>query len=88
MHSRLKNMENKKFKSREGEYFDGCSFHTHITDKKKTAFPGEETIVIYFKDGLIHNDINEAAVIFEDGLEEIWQNGVFIGIKEKPFNKR
>ena len=88
MPSRVKDMENKVFKDRDGELLDGCIFKDYPNDSGKTAFPGEETVVYYFKDGLIHNRPDEAAVIFEDGLEEIWDHGKFVGIKEKPFRFR
>jgi hypothetical protein len=82
MNPRDPKLAKKIFKDDNGRPFEGTICYT-IPDK--SLFIGFDTLIMQYKHGRIHGS---PAIQYPDGLEEIWEEGEFVGILHPPYKER
>ena len=80
MEPREPDLIDKVFKDDDGEPLNGQYFLSVRNEKER--FSTHTTEYNYYN-GKIHG---EQAIIYPDGLEETWENGVFIKINRPPYH--
>ena len=82
MEPRQPDLVGKTFRDEDGELLEGQYILT--VPSKTDKFASERTEYLYHE-GKIHG---KPAIIYYDGLQENWENGKFIEVRNPPFHER
>jgi hypothetical protein len=82
MNPRQANLINKRFNDENGKPLEGLRFIKINDERMPTGF---STTRINYHNGKIHGS---PAIVYSDGLEEEWNEGVFIKVLYPPYDQR
>jgi hypothetical protein len=82
MNARQPNLTNKRFTDEKGKLLEGLRFINVNDENMPTGFT---TTRINYYHGKIHGS---PAIVYPDGLEEEWNEGIFVKILYPPYSQR